>query len=1023
MSEKLPSPKTIESEADSRVYAERETMGRENVQQIKEIFNAALERAPGERAQFLAEECAGDDETRRAVENLLSSLESAGDSLKQPAIAKFAELAADDSTQLQNGQIVSHYKILEFLSAGGMGEVYLAQDVKLNRRVALKLLPLQFTSDAQRAHRFEQEAQAASALNHPNIITIYEIGEMDNNSHFIAAEYIEGATLRQHIAREKFNLREILEIAIQTASALAAAHAAGIIHRDIKPENIMLRPDALVKILDFGLAKLTEIHRAAIDGESPTLIKNSTESGMILGTVRYMSPEQARGLSVDARTDIFSLGVVLYEMITGQAPFAGESNADTLAAILNKDQLPFAHYSLDVPQELQRIVGKMLRKERDERYQTMKDALGDLKDLRNELQMQDRRERSSANMESHHATLAVKTTQDATAKGSDESEARTTVNATQISSQNKSRRRGVAIALGLVLTVLLAAGVWLFRARQNSFSTVSVQKVAQITSWSGLDDFPSMSPDGNAVAYCSDHNGSFEIYVKQLTPGAKEIQLTADGGQNFQPAWSPDGQRIAYYSKQRGGIWVIPASGGEARQITDFGSHPAWSPDGKQIAFQSYPLNDLGAYARNALSPSTLWLVAANGGEPKQLTQIGNPPGGHGSPSFSPDGKRIVFEVDDYINESVWTISINGDDAKQITQKGSYEPVYAPDGKSILYTLSGVYQVRVNPDTNEPVGEPSQIAGIGGVTSAVRRVSFSADGKRIAYSALTRRESLSSIRLQINSSEVEGAPVPLVQNTNERSNFPTFSPDGKRIAFTSCNVGGTGCDIWLMNADGSNQIQLTTNESGELMPSWFPDMQQVAYISKRTGHWTLWAINLNTKREKMLLDLTDDIYARLSPDGKQIVFTLTRNGGVINVWTASLAGGEPKQLTFDKEMMGFPAWSPDGKYIALQMKRGDDTHIMIMPSAGGTPEQLTFDKGQSWIYAWSPDGDKILFAGFRNGLWNVRWVSRSTKKQQQLTNYTKLNSFVRYPSWSPKGDQIVYEYSETTGNIWVADLK
>ena len=294
----------------------------------------------------------------------------------------------------------------------------------------------------------------------------------------------------------------------------------------------------------------------------------------------------------------------------------------------------------------------------------------------------------------------------------------------------------------------------------------------------------------------------------------------------------------------------------------------------------------------------------------------------------------------------------------------------------------------------------------------------------MAYSALLRRESLSSVRLHTNSSEADGEPFALVQNTNERNSFPVFSPDGKRIAFAWCNMGGKGCDISLTNADGSNQSQLTTNENNELMPSWFPDMEQVAFISNRTGHWTLWAINLNTKRERMLLDLTDNVEsARLSPDGKQIVFNFKRGGSVINVWTALLAGGEPKQLTFDKELMGFPAWSPDGKHIAFQMKRGDDTHVMVMPSEGGTLVQLTFDKGQSWIYDWSPDGDKILFAGQRDGFWNIRWVSRSTKKQQQLTNYKKLNSFVRYPAWSPLGNQIAYEYSETTGNIWIADLK
>lgn len=584
-------------------------------------------------------------------------------------------------------------------------------------------------------------------------------------------------------------------------------------------------------------------------------------------------------------------------------------------------------------------------------------------------------------------------------------------------------RRSFALKSAALLgaLALIAAGALLIRNRQQSFAYIGVEKVAQITNWSGLDDFPALSPDGNTVAYCSDHNGGFEIYVKQLTPGANEIQLTNDGGQNFQPAWSPDGQRIAYYSKLRGGIWIIPASGGEARQITDFGSHPAWSPDGGQIAFQSNSLNDLGAYARNSLPPSTLWLVGTQGGEPKQLTQIGNPSGGHGSPSFSPDGKRIVFEVDDFNSASVWTISTGGDDIKLITQRG-YEPVYAPDGKSIFYTSEGVFQIRVNPDTGESIGEPSQIAGIGGTFSGVRRVSFSADGKRMAYSALLRREGLSSVRLQTNSDEADGAPVTLVQNTNDRNNFPAFSPDGKRIAWTTCNIGGSGCDIWLMNADGTNQIQLTTSESDELMPSWFPDMEHIAFISNRTGNRTLWSINLNTRREKRLLDLPDTL-ARLSPDGKQIVFHSKDNDGVINVWTASLAGGEPKQLTFDKELMGFSAWSPDGKLIAFQMKRGDSMHVMIIPSEGGTPEQLTFDKGNSWVYDWSPDGDKILFAGQRDGYWNVRWVSRSTKKQQQLTDYKKLNSFVRYPSWSPLGNQIVYEYSETTGNIWIADLK
>jgi eukaryotic-like serine/threonine-protein kinase len=1006
-------------------------MERDRWEQIEQLYHAALEHGPDARDAFLTEACAGDEDLRCEVAGLLACDVPSDSFIQSPAIeiaakAMAAEPHSEATTIPRRSPIavsqIGAYQLLEPLGRGGMGEVHLALDTRLGRKVAVKLLPAAFTTDADRVRRFAQEARAVSALNHPNIITIHEIGEAsteNGTTHYIITEYIEGETLRQRIVNaplERMNPLEAIEVASQIAAALAAAHEAGIAHRDIKPENVMVRRDGIIKVLDFGLAKLTEPSSPVIDSHASTLVRNSTEAGVVLGTPRYMSPEQARGEKLDVRTDIFSLGVMLYEMIAGRAPFGGTTPSEVIASILRDEPPPLAEYARETPPELQHLVDKALRKNREERHQEIKDLLLDLKNLKQDLELAARQ----ASVRTGGLTL------------------RATSGAEYLISEIKRHKLGTLLAL--VVVAGIAFGLYrLIGFNQSRLARlarpvtphpetnkISVQNVAQITNWSGLDDFPSLSPDGAAVAYCSDHNGSFEIYVRQLTAGAKEIQLTIDGGQNFQPAWSPDGQRIAYYSKLRGGIWVIPTSGGQARQITDFGSHPAWSPDCKQIAFQANPLADLGAYARNALPPSTLWIVGAQGGEPKQLTQIGDPPGGHGAPSFSPDGKRIVFEVDNYLSASVWTISTGGDDAKRITQegkRGAYEPIYAPDGKSILYTFGDVIQAHINSDTGEPIGDPSQIAGILGAFSGVRRVSFSANGEKMAYGALLRRESLSSVHLSTSSSKADGAPVPLVQK-NAGYNHPTFSPDGKRIAYSLCNIGGTGCDIWVINADGSNEIQLTTNESNELTPSWFPDMEQVSYISKRTGHWTLWAINLNTRREKMLLDLNDSIeYARLSPDGKQIVFNFKRGGGVINVWTASVAGGEPKQLTFDNELMGFPSWSPDGKYIAFQMKRGDDTHIMIMPSGGGTPTQLTFDKGQSWAYDWSPDGDKILFAGFRNGIWNIWWVSRSTKKQQQLTNYTKLNSFVRYPAWSPLNNQVVYEYSETTGNIWVADLK
>jgi serine/threonine protein kinase len=366
----------------------------ERWQKVKEIFHAALDKPAADRTQFIAQASNGDDELRKQVESLLSSSEKDGSFIDSPAYAAAATLITHEPAELKKGSTIGSYEIVSFISRGGMGEVYLAKDRRLGRKVALKILPSAFTRNQERLRRFEQEARSASALNHPNIITIYEILKSES-THVIATEYVEGETLRHRLSNSPLELSEALNVATQVADALSAAHKAGIVHRDIKPENIMIRQDGYVKVLDFGLAKLSEEVPTVSADEAPTR-QVRTGSGVIIGTAGYMSPEQARGKPVDARSDIFSLGSVIYEMVTRRKPFDGETPSDVLASILKTEPPPISQLLEDAPPELTRIVAKALKKNRDERYQVISDLLLDLKTLKQDMEFQARLQSTSS---------------------------------------------------------------------------------------------------------------------------------------------------------------------------------------------------------------------------------------------------------------------------------------------------------------------------------------------------------------------------------------------------------------------------------------------------------------------------------------------------------------------------------------------------------------------------------------------------------------------------------------------------
>src|SRR5206468_3053285 len=355
------------------------------LQTIEEIYRAALDQEPDQIGAFLDTACEGDELLRRKVEALLASRERAGSFIETSAVGIASRIIENGQADLLVGQTFGHYKISKPIGSGGMGEVYLATDIKAGRKAALKLLPMHFTGDAERLHRFQQEAHALVGLNHPNILTVYEIGE-DHSIHYIASELIEGETLRQRLEHGPMQLREAVDVAIQVASALVAAHETGIVHRDIKPENIMRRPDGYVKVLDFGIAKLIEQCAASDDQVIQTATALQTRPGLILGTGRYMSPEQARGQTVDARSDIWSLGIVVYETITGIPPFQGETPSDCIASILTSEPPCLSAVFPDIPLELEAIVAKALRKDRDARYQTANEMLADLRSLNGELE-------------------------------------------------------------------------------------------------------------------------------------------------------------------------------------------------------------------------------------------------------------------------------------------------------------------------------------------------------------------------------------------------------------------------------------------------------------------------------------------------------------------------------------------------------------------------------------------------------------------------------------------------------------
>ncbi len=911
--------------------------------QAENLFFAALDIPPGGRDAFLTERCGTDPELRREVESLLAAHGEPGGFLETPPIGAAYDMLVKLDSRFTIGSEVGPYKILGLLGRGGMGEVYLAEDRRLDRRVALKILPLHYTGDSDRLRRFIKEAKAASSLNHPNIITIHEIGQ-EAGAHFIAAEYVEGQTLRQQLPL--LTPADTLEIAIQIASALAAAQNSGIVHRDIKPENIMVRPDGLVKILDFGIAKLTMRGSKALHTLVSMEDRAMTAAGLVIGTLQYMSPEQARGVEVDARTDIFSLGVVIYEMLTGKAPFDGETQNDIIAAVLTAEPEPITRLNPSVSPELQRIVFKALQKKAADRYQTAKELLIDLKNHRQELEITTRAKRTTSEMRIGWTTGEIQS--------------------------GELLLPAVKLRVGRKVLPALAAGVliiggfswWLIQRMTNDDGdfTASLRAVQIINQKSEPDAAPfdmTISPDGRMIAFSQQKGTERNLWLKLIAEG-EPVPITRGEARNFNPIWSPDGLQIAFVAEQGTEIVVyrMPAIGGAAKQVVVFpaGARPVLKRWSKKASALFYELQ------------ANLYRLDLSTGRSEKLTNFDAVPGSPQDFAVSADEDQLAFIESRDRQVDLWVMRMNGSARRRITNDEAREqrPVWHPDGERILYgsDRNGPSQVYVS---DLEAVRTLQIT-FGEMT--VIPSDISADGRLLAYGGSREEADVWSRDLETGE-EHELTSTPGV----ETAGVP--APTGERLLYQSFVGSLPGSKVLLMSKSLDADARPVELVAGALDAQWSPNGAQIAFIRKAGDLNFLYTIKAAGGDERKLsgrdVNLQDSLGAAngfyaWSPDATRIVYT-SHEPGKVGVWTATADGASEQNLVTSENGNFFyqsPRWSPQGDRIAFVSNRRVGVSwqwsLWLAHPVTGEIRMLAEAPRPGRLLGWSVDGKELLYA-------------------------------------------------------------
>ncbi len=884
---------------------------------------------------------------------------------------------------LKPGERLGSYEITAAIGAGGMGEVYRARDVKLRREIAVKVLPDELARDRERLARFEREAQALASLNHPNIVTIYSV-EKENDLHFITLELVQGKPLSELIPGHGFRLEDFFKLAVPMIDAVGAAHLQGITHRDLKPDNIMVTPDRRVKILDFGLAKVSEPAASAQGGTGlPTA--TVTQQGRIMGTIAYMAPEQAEGKPVDHRSDIFSAGVVLYQMATGQRPFKGETGASLLSSILRDTPSPVTDLNSSLPRHLERIIAGCLKKDPDLRYQSARDLRNQLEDLAHEVE--------SGRLEEAGAMRAP---------------------------AGRLAAAAVPAVASALLVLLILFGYQRLGRKGDPVTGPAPRPLqatfSQLTAAPGAEIFPSLSPDGKSVVYAARDSGDWDIFSLRVG-GQNPVNLTeAFAVDDTQPAYSQDGEMIAFRSERGGGgIFVMGATGESPRRLTDFGYNPAWSPDGQMVLFATERI--IHPFGRGT---SYLWTAHLRTGVTTQITQSDGV-----QPSWSPNGRRIAFwRVQDGGQRDILTIPAEGGDPLPVTDDAAtdWNPVWAPDGEYLYFASDragamNLWRVRIDQSTGEVLDRAEAITS--GVAGWSQHLSLSGDGKRIVFDAMVNTTNIQRVPFDPATGSIAGEPSAVTSGSSPVQN-PQVSPDGRLLVMTSPGVQE---DIILLGTDGSNRLHLTNDLFKDRTPAWSPRGDRIAFYSDRSGNYEIWTIRPDGSGLEPITRLGSDVWFPVwSPDGSRIAcFDGNESQAVILDLGVPLERREPQVLPLYEDDRGGRfqprSWSPDGKKLAgqINLRRDNITAgITIYDLATERYTALT-DVGRN--PAWLADGRRLLFTDDSR----LKLLDTATGDHEEIFSVSpyEINSV----TIAPDQTGIYYELSSREADVWLLEVR